>query len=163
MCKEIYPCGCIPIHTRVCVQYTNIFIHTHTGKDRNCGAMNHIRHLRAKKYTLKNQLNTCQALCASQSFNRLRERENMFANVFRHTNTYSQLVLVWWVLQALDMRHNATCSHHPHWTSVEHCRNHEPLQKLHHLQHEFVCECTKATQKTITLSPMVSEQSAQGR
>jgi len=162
MCMEIYPCGCIPIHTRVCVQYTNIFIHTHTGKDRNCGAMNHIRHLRGKKYTLKNQLNTCQALCI-QSFNRLRERKNMFADVFRHTNTYSQLVLVWWVLQALDMRHNATCSHHPHWTSVEHCRNHEPLQKLHHLQHEFVCECTKATQKTITLSPMVSEQSAQGR
>jgi len=119
---EIYPCGCIPIHTRVCVQYTNIFIHTHTGKDCNCGAMNHIRHLRGKKYTLKNQLNTCQAyVCASQSFNRLRERENMFADVFRHTNTYSQLVLVWRVLQALDMRHNATCSHHPHWTSVEHC------------------------------------------
>jgi len=108
-----------------------MFIHTHTGKDRNCGAVNHIRHLRAKNIH-QNPIRYMPSPMRQPVIQSARERKNMLADVFRHITTYSQLVLVWWVLQALDMLHNYMFAP----SSVEHCRNHEPLQKLHH----FVCE-----------------------
>jgi len=102
-----------------------MFIHTHTGKDRNCGAVNHIRHLRAKNIHQK-PIRYMPSPMRQPVIQSARERKNMLADVFRHITTYSQLVLVWWVLQALDMLHNATCSHHPQLNTVvimNHCKN----------------------------------------
>ena len=125
MCVEIYTCGCILIYTRMCVQYTNMFIHTHRqGPQLRCDEP--YPPSESKKIHTQEPIKYMPSPMRQPVIQSARERKNMLADVFRHITTYSQLVLVWWVLQALDMLHNATCSHHPQLNTVvimNHCKN----------------------------------------